>query len=111
MNIEIKYNIGDRIQWRNINETDQMETCSFCNGTGEVQGADNTILPCPKCHGLKITAVQNYTLKDDIIKNFSIEYDPTNMAKPKIYYLTQNSGYVNSDIVIGLIEPSPEIGN
>lgn len=111
MNIEMKYNIGDHIQWRVSNATEQLEPCSFCNGIGEVQGADNTILPCPKCNGAKMTHGHVYELQDDIIKNFSIEYDPTNMAKPKIYYLTQNSGYVNSDIVIGLIESSLEIEN
>lgn len=106
MNIEMKYNIGDHIQWRIGNTTEQMEICSFCNGTGEVQGADNTILPCPKCKGFKQTRVLSYQFYDDIIKNFSIIYVPEEMVKPQISYLTQNNNYVSEEIIIGLVEGS-----
>ena len=110
MTIEVRYNIGDEITWRVTQNSSRQEICSFCSGTGEVQGADNTILPCPKCNGIKQTPVKEYREGRSIVDSIYVSYDSNDKRGVMIVYGT-SSGSINQNDVTGIIKSSSEIGN
>ena len=75
MNIAVNYNIGDEVTWRYAQNSNREEKCSFCGGAKEVQGADHTVLPCPKCHGKGTTLVPEYREGRSIITGITVNYD------------------------------------
>lgn len=100
MNIDIKYNIGDKVKWRKSQELNQYETCSFCNGAKEVQGADNTVLPCPKCHGRGTTKVLGYIDGIGKIIGMSINYNSEYMTKLIVAYRLTDGIDVEQDEIV-----------
>ena len=103
MNVEVKYNIGDEIAWKYAQNSSRQETCSFCGGSKEVQGADHTILPCPKCKGTGKTPVPEYREGRSIIRSISIAYDSEYNTEPVVTYRT-DSGNISQKDVTGKVE-------
>jgi hypothetical protein len=99
MNIDVKYNIGDNVKYYIINTLDMYETCSFCNGRTEIQGADHTILPCPKCNGRGATRIIRTEEKTGIITDINVYFDSSNMKVPIIMYVVNGSTVAQNDIV------------
>lgn len=100
MNIVVNYNIGDKVNLQVVHMLNEYETCSFCGGTGEVQGADNTVLPCPKCNGQKQTRKTQIQIGTDIIRNIIVRYESEHMVKPEILYQTINGAIIQQEEII-----------
>lgn len=110
MNIEVKYNIGDNVQYRMRQELNQYEICGFCNGNKQIQGADHTVLPCPKCNGYGQVKKINYQDYSGIINNIIINYDANHMTTPEIIYFIESIP-IKQENIIGLVESSSENEN
>lgn len=54
MNIETKFDLGDRV-WQTWNGSESYwEPCAFCNATGRISSADGSLTSaCPTCYGRK----------------------------------------------------------
>ncbi len=103
MNIEVKYNIGDKIKFKTAQQLDEYETCSFCNGNKQIQGADNTVLPCPKCNGRGITRKVLVTDKIETIYNIMVSYNSMDMGQAQISYQIANGAFIQQDDIIGVV--------
>ena len=100
MNIEVKYDVGDKINLQFTHTLNEYENCSFCNGTGEIQGADNTILPCPRCNGQKRIRKTQIQMSTDTIRNIIVRYESEHMTKPEILYQTINGATIQQEDVV-----------
>ena len=103
MNIEIKYNVGDKIQWRIGKQTEELEDCSFCNGIGQIQGHDNSILRCPKCNGFKKYPVLRYVDGESTVQGIVVSWSSFDAADPTIVYHTEKGG-IPQNSIIGIVE-------
>ena len=102
MNIVVEYSIGDEVTWRYAQNSNREEKCSFCGGAKEVQGADHTVLPCPKCHGKGTTPVPEYREGRSIITGIIVNYDSSYNDAPIINYRT-DSGSIKQDDITGKV--------
>ena len=53
MEIETKYDFGDRPYKINTEPKKSWKICPFCNGKGDTIGQDESSQTCPKCYGHK----------------------------------------------------------
>ena len=105
MIIQTKLDVGDPITWINHTKTNKMVKCGFCNGSGRVQGNDNTIRYCPVCNGTKLIAETNDSEDSDTVRAIMINYvsdQPENYPEgPEIVYITTtNFAIREANIVI-----------
>lgn len=103
MNIAVNYNIGDEVTWRYAQNSNREEKCSFCSGTKQVQGADHTVLPCPKCQGKGITPVPEYREGRSVITGILVNYDSSYNKEPVISYRT-DTGTIKQEDITGKVD-------
>lgn len=53
MNIQTKYNFGDKPWEINTEPEKSWKMCPFCSGEGNIAGQDGSSETCPKCYGHK----------------------------------------------------------
>jgi len=103
MLIEVKYNIDDYIKWKKKVQKQEKETCPFCNGAKNVQGHDNSILPCPRCYGVGMVNKTEYINGEGNIIAIQVTYDSHRLKDfpngPKVIYWTDRGDVEQSDII------------
>lgn len=97
--INLKYDIGDVVKYKTIEDEYKYATCEFCGGTGRVWGANNTSAACPLCGGYtKILKdiVKKEVIKEDTVKEWFIHADD---KEPNYIFLRESRTIKESDIV------------
>lgn len=56
--VETKFKVGDGVWFADLFYDKKPVPCTFCNTTGIVTGADNTVRSCPKCYGQKQVEIE-----------------------------------------------------
>lgn len=103
MNIEVKYEVGDLVNYKIARTTSQMVTCPFCNGAKQVQGHDGSVLPCPKCDGNGKVPTIEYREGSTEITGIDVRYNSSDLKSyvngPRIIYYSSVGNIPQEEIV------------
>lgn len=106
MNINVRYNIGDKVSWRIPQTGSDDIICPFCNGTKIVQGHDGSTLPCPKCNGRGTVKTIEYREGSSTITGINVMYnsdDLKNYGDGAVIVYYSNSGNVDQRYITGIV--------
>ena len=86
VNIEIKYAIGDKVQYYRLALVEVKCTCSCCGGTGKITGVDSKEYECGECDGKGYTVEEKRerTLFSGIINGIKVYWNRG--KKPYVVY-------------------------
>lgn len=60
MKIESKYNIGDEIEYKSSEYSEERRPCEFCGGTGTALDYQGHLVECPNCEGVGTITEEKY---------------------------------------------------
>lgn len=98
--INLKYDIGDVVKYKTIEDEYEYAACEFCGGTGRIWGVTHTSAACPMCGGY--TKTLKDIVKKEVIKEGTIErWRMSSLDEEPYYILLRNPAKLikESDIV------------
>lgn len=109
MIINIKYDVGDTIEYKQYQSHKIYITCPCCNGEKSIIGQNGQKYFCPECNGVgRIDNGEEITeeLVTDAIRTVHVQYDSNmNDGKVRIFYAVGRSGvYVEQENIIRRLE-------
>ena len=110
MTIDVKYNIGDRIQYIEKKFHEVWENCPCCNGKKYIIGADKEKYECPNCEGHGKVYERNEPVEEEkagTIKTIHVYYDSdmdSYHGRPRIYYtISRSVHHIQQEDILGKI--------
>jgi len=94
MNINVKYNIGDKIRYFEKDSVPIFKICPCCGGRTYIMGLDSMVYKCPNCEGdgqiytgeTKIEKQEKIGIIKAIHINYDSDSDYYKKRGPEIYY-------------------------
>lgn len=90
MNIDVKYDVGDKVVYKKRETEFREETCSCCGGKGSIIGVDGKTYICGHCDGsgttIKGPYVGKIVEKEGIVQSVHVRYDSDKGRVDSIYY-------------------------
>lgn len=112
MQINILYDVGDKIRYVQPHQQEIVKNCSCCAGTGQIVGRDGLIYECGECEGSGIKRTGKYRVTTEertgTISSVHVAYD-SNMCRGRgkdlgyvyIYYnVPQNHYNIDQEDII-----------